>query len=130
MKSKEKRSYIRIPMIEEYLIVSNQRYKIEDISESGVFILECLDSIKANEIISLQFILPGDLGYLNLNGKVARINWTDVKKRKKGAGIELYFNQNTSKIYKSFVTYLRNKQIITVSKRIIEEMNFKEYKND
>ena len=69
--------------------------------------------------------LPGDLGVLSLDGEVVRVNWAiNRKKNREAMGMGVRFdnlNSGTKKILDAYVVYLRNKQIINVSKRIIEE---------
>jgi hypothetical protein len=126
--SKDKRAGIRIPLLSENVIYfhngAEKRVDISDITNEGLF-------IKTSEIlppktgISLQVLLPGDLGTINVNATVIRVNWTvNRKKSRDNLGMGVRFENvpaNIKKILDAYVVYLRNKQIITVSKRIIEE---------
>lgn len=128
-KGKEKRQSIRMPLLSEMVTVmfpSGEEYRqeITDVSENGVFI-KMSAPIKPLSFITLGFNLPGDLGQLKLQAVVTRVAWTVNKKKGhnfKGIGCQLVDAVgNYKKIWDSYIIYLRNKQIITVSKRIIEE---------
>ena len=123
---KEKRNGIRVPLLNEsvdcYINGLWTHNKLYDITPNGAFIeSEILPAHK--DIIELAFILPGELGRFHIQAEVVRINWTKNKKnvQNKGFGVKFIKNTNADRILDSYVTYLRNKQIITVSKRIIEE---------
>jgi len=128
LSTKDKRAGIRIPLLSEKL-----RYFIKDavleaevgdITNEGVF-LKTTQILSPKTPLSIQFQLPGDLGVLNVKGSVVRVNWTVNRKRGKdqlGFGVKFEdLNESTKKILDAYVVYLRNKQIISVSKRIIEE---------
>jgi Tfp pilus assembly protein PilZ len=119
---------IRIPLLSEkvsYFIDGVEHFAdVSDITADGLFLkTEKLVSPRSDTLI--QLALPGDLGNLQVNAKVVRVNW--VANRKKGRdslGMGVKFENispNIRKIIDAYVVYLRNKQIITVSKRIIEE---------
>lgn len=126
--AKDKRSGIRIPLLSESVTYvhsgSEKKADITDITNEGLF-------IKTNEVLSprtpvtLQVQLPGDLGNIQVSASVIRVNWTvNRKKSRDHLGMGLRFEDvppNIKKILDAYVVYLRNKQIITVSKRIIEE---------
>ncbi|MDB5037977.1 MAG: hypothetical protein JWQ35_1505 [Bacteriovoracaceae bacterium] len=126
--SKDKRAGIRIPLLSESVsYIHNEVEKkadISDITNEGLF-------IKTSEILAprtnlvLQVQLPGDLGSIQVNASVIRVNWAvNRKKSKENLGMGVRFENvpaNIKKILDAYVVYLRNKQIITVSKRIIEE---------
>jgi len=126
--AKDKRNGIRIPLLAERVafISSGERTEADvgDITPEGVF-------LKTNKIlppksgVTLNIQLPGDLGVLSLDGEVVRVNWAiNRKKNRESMGMGVRFdnlNSGTKKILDAYVVYLRNKQIINVSKRIIEE---------
>lgn len=130
---KDKRKSIRIPLLDEGALVefpypdsrSFPGTKMRDITPEGVFFIvqdpKSLPQPKA--IINITIQLPGDLGTLPVLGQVVRLEWTPTKKndRKLGYGVQFITGQQTQKILDAYVVYLRNKQIIAVSKRIIEE---------
>ncbi|MBN8554136.1 MAG: PilZ domain-containing protein [Deltaproteobacteria bacterium] len=128
LKSKDKRTGIRIPLLSErvsYFVNGVEKTAdITDITADGLF-LKTSELLTPRTDISLQLHLPGDLGSLQVNSKVMRINWTQNRKKSKetlGMGVRFEDVQpNIKKIIDAYVVYLRNKQIITVSKRIIEE---------
>ena len=128
MNTKERRKDMRIPVLSEAVTVETttwtEKLSYDNISKSGVF-------IKANNlpapqsVVYLRFELPGDLGMLTMTGRVVRVKWNVDKKKSgdsKGFAVEFY-EQTThvKRIFDAFLTYIRNKQIIAVSKRIIEE---------
>lgn len=123
---KEKRSSIRVPLLSEsvdcYLNFKWISKKLYDITPNGAFI-ESEDLPKKSDIIEFAFFLPGELGRFYVQAEVTRTNWIKNKKhlQNKGFGVRFIKNNNAERILNSYVTYLRNKQIITVSKRIIEE---------
>jgi hypothetical protein len=95
---------------------------IIDISSNGTFIESKLLP-KANEVLEIVFLLPGNLGTLDVQGVVVWRRWAKKKKSSLplGFAVKLIHNENTLKVMKAYVTFLRNKQIMKVSQRIQEE---------
>jgi hypothetical protein len=131
MKDKDKRSDIRIPLLSETVAISSDFYfdrlDVADICSGGIFvkIKEPNQFLKAKTKVKIIFTLPGDLGDLDLTGEVCRVNWMLSKKKNITVlGMAIKFDPmdaGRKKIMDAYRIYLRNKQIITVSKRIIEE---------
>jgi hypothetical protein len=124
MNKKDKRAYIRIPLIVGWHCMIDQKsYPIADIANNGLFLKDddLRLNLKSNYQISIE--LPGDLGNFKFNCKVVRcvLKGNEKKSIYRGYGIEFILSDNEQKIMDSYVVYLRNKQIISVSKRIIEE---------
>lgn len=128
---KEKRKTLRVPLLSEYVSLRQQeenfsfsiRAKVRDINTLGFF-AETDTKLDPNLTVHCIFELPGDLGPLELTGRFVRFNWRADKKKKTVKGVAIEFkdlSESKKKILDSFVIYLRNKQIISVSKRIIEE---------
>jgi Tfp pilus assembly protein PilZ len=128
LKSKDKRAGIRIPLLSERLTILVDGRELEadigDITNDGLFV-KTESLLKPQTKVTLRLNLPGDLGNLQVNAQVVRVNWAlNRRKGKENLGMGLRFEEvspNIKKILEAFVVYLRNKQIITVSKRIIEE---------
>lgn len=128
LKSKDKRTGIRIPLLSERAIYSVEGKDFEadigDITNDGLFI-KTDQLLTPRTRVALKLQLPGDLGTLQVTAKVVRVNWAVSRKAGKDTlGMGVRFDEvspNIKKILDAFVVYLRNKQIITVSKRIIEE---------
>lgn len=128
LNNKEKRAGIRIPLLAEkisyFLGEEKKDADIGDITNEGVF-LKTSHILPPRTPLNIQILLPGDLGHLNIEGTVVRVNWTvSRKKNRESMGMGVRFenlNPGTKKILDAYVVYLRNKQIINVSKRIIEE---------
>ncbi len=128
LKSKDKRAGIRIPLLSEkahlHLEGNELEVDIGDITADGLFV-RTEKLVAPRTRVSLKLTLPGDLGTLQVNGEVVRVNWAvNHKKGRENLGMGIRFDEitpNIQKILDAFVVYLRNKQIITVSKRIIEE---------
>lgn len=126
--SKERRKDIRVNIISEAISVETTEWKrtleYTDIGKHGVFI-KSTELPKSESVVLLKFQLPGQLGDLTVTGRVIRINWTVDKKRNKphlGFAVEfLDMSDSSRRILDAFIVYMRNKQIINVSKRIIEE---------
>ena len=126
--NKERRSQIRIDLISEFCLWSSANAsiqtedKITNFSTKGMFI-ESTTQPKPKEILDIFLTLPGDLGNLSIQGTVVWKRWVVTKKTKDplGFAVEFIHTQSTRPIIEALYTYLRNKQIITVSKRIIEE---------
>lgn len=126
--SKDKRAGIRIPLLSENVAYFHngveKRADISDITNEGLFI-KTSEVLPPKTQLSLQVQLPGDLGTINVGATVIRVNWTvNRKKSREHLGMGIRFENvpaNIKKILDAYVVYLRNKQIITVSKRIIEE---------
>ena len=126
---KDKRNEIRIPLLSEKVVFldSNKKELVADVSDitaEGLF-LRTAELLKPRDTVYLKISLPGDLGQLELVSEVVRINWMkSAKRNKEHLGMGLKFKNITEsqkKILDAYVVYLRNKQIISVSKRIIEE---------
>lgn len=128
LSNKDKRTGIRIPLLSEKvdLFVNGEHHDadIGDITIDGIF-LKTANILPPKTKIHLVFKLPGDLGNLAVDAEVVRVNWTVNRKRgKESLGFGAQFSEmsaGTKKILDAYVVYLRNKQIISVSKRIIEE---------
>lgn len=134
MNNKERRTDIRIPILNEAMawsyegkIAETKTCKILDISKNGVFI-ESKEYPELGETIEIYFQLPKDLGILTLKVKVEWRRWANTKKNPLpiGFGVSIiHTDAKLEKIMDSYVIYLRNKQIIQVSKKIIEEFFLK-----
>lgn len=128
--NKEKRKQFRVLLMEEAIgwskesnLLNVRTCKVSNISKSGTFI-ECSEMPEVDEILEIYIQLPAELGMMTLKGKVAWRRWATTKKSKlsMGFGIEFIFDSpKYEKIMESYTIYLRNKQIIVVSKKIIEE---------
>lgn len=123
--TKERRKDIRVDLISESLNLfksdgTGYHVKIKNISNGGVYLEEIV--LRPNEHCVLSMSLPGDLGKLDLSAKVKRVDWASTKAKKVGSVLVFYdVSEGNKRILEAYITYLRNKQIITVSKRIIEE---------
>lgn len=125
---KEKRTGIRVPLLSEeiryHVDGSENLAVVGDITAEGMF-LKTSEILPPRKQVQLQIQLPGDLGELKVEGKVVRVNWAvQRKKHKENLGFGVRFENltdGTKKILDAYVVYLRNKQIISVSKKIIEE---------
>lgn len=128
LKSKDKRAGIRIPLLSERATYSLNGQDFEadigDITNEGLF-LKTEKLLSPQSKVQLKLNLPGDLGSLQVTASVVRVKWAATRKAGKDSlGMGVRFEEvspNIKKILDAFVVYLRNKQIITVSKRIIEE---------
>lgn len=121
MNSKEKRKNIRIPLLSEHVEINSIPEFVMNITTSGAFI-KTKNLKKPREVIDIIITLPGDLGNMKVQGIVRRVVWTAKPEDAIGYGVEFVnMISSTQKIMDAYVVYLRNKQIITVSKRIIEE---------
>ena len=126
--SKDKRAGIRVPLLSETVTYfyngESRACAITDITNDGLF-LKTQEILKPRSEVTLQLELPGDLGFVQVQAQVIRVNWALNKKKSRetlGMGIRFVnVAPNIQKILEAYVVYLRNKQIISVSKRIIEE---------
>jgi Tfp pilus assembly protein PilZ len=124
--NKERRKSYRMELLSEacgWSIVGSPKKtpnKIINISTEGMFVES--ESNPQGEL-EIVLTLPGDLGNLDIKGTVVWRRWAVTKKNKEPLGFAVKFihNPNTKKVMDAFYTYLRNKQIMTVSNRIIEE---------
>lgn len=123
-KLKERRSAIRINVVSGESWLNDPNWSLLDVSNSGAF-LQTEDVPTAqtkNDIQAVSIKLPNDLGLLILPCEVVRIQWRETKDKKKGFAVK--FNITSPQIetvFSSWLTFLRNHQIMTVSKRIIED---------
>jgi hypothetical protein len=128
LNAKDKRGGIRIPLLAERIryVLDGVQHEADvgDITNDGLFI-KTEKILSPKKKIEIQLQLPGDLGSLQVGASVVRVNWAvNRKKGREHLGMGLRFEDvspNIKKILDAYVVYLRNKQIITVSKRIIEE---------
>lgn len=126
---KERRIEIRIPLIHEsctWTVSDNIEFEtvqMNDISLNGAFI-KTLKQPELNKELEIRLTLPGDLGILPLKASIQWRRWHSPKKSKLPVGFAVKFkfdNLNIKKVMEAYCVYMRNRQIITVSKRIIEE---------
>ena len=126
--AEERRNDIRIPILAERIEFVHDgvsfNKNISDISNHGLFV-KTDELLPPNAQIHLKIQLPGELGFLHIPSKVVRVNWCSTKTNKNrpmGFGIEFMPTAtNLKKILSAYIVYLRNKQIISVSKRILED---------
>jgi hypothetical protein len=119
---KERRKDIRIELLSEHMKINGKLVEVKNISQSGLFFVDALESFRIADMIYIELSLPGDLGYVALDGKIVHARWADKDPAKRGFGVKFdNVPVNIQKIVDAYCVYLRNKQIITVSKRIIEE---------
>lgn len=126
---KDRRQYIRIPLLSEAAMVSIGRdlfkVKMTDVCQGGCFVeFEDLANVKIGEIVVVNIQLPSDLGLIILEGRIVWTRWRKKAKSQEARGFGVCFHLPSGpqlKIWESWLVYIRNKQIITVSKRIIEE---------
>lgn len=125
MSKKDKRSNIRVPLLDGTICkIDKYMLSVADITNQGLFVKDDDLSLILNTIYEVELFLPSDLGGLQVPGKIVRCSIVNNKKKNlfKGYGIEFQsIDDNIKKVLDAFVVYLRNKQIINVSKRIIEE---------
>jgi Tfp pilus assembly protein PilZ len=68
-------------------------------------------------------MLPDNLGPFSVPCEVVRIQWIATKNRSKGYAVKFILDdENTRKILNSLLIYIKNNQIITVCKRLQEEI--------
>jgi len=127
--SKEKRKAFRVPLMAEACAWVNgedtESSQVVDISIEGAFI-KSIKQPPAGALIEFKMALPSDLGFISLEGKVVWKRWAVTKKNQLPIGFGITFINLTDKpgvvkVLDAFVNYMRNKQIIIVSKKIIEE---------
>jgi len=125
---KEKRTEYRIVLLSEEVgwsyigVVSKTQDKLVNVTSEGIFIESKLLP-QSKDILEIVFLLPGNLGNLRVKGIVEWRRWAKLKKSELplGFAVKLVHTEDSLKIMKAYVIYLKNKQIITVSKRIIDE---------
>jgi hypothetical protein len=124
--NKERRKHLRLDLIQEicgWSIVGSPKKmpnRINNISIEGIFIES---ESTPSGTIEISLTLPGDLGHLDITGNIIWRRWATLKKGNKplGFAVKLNHTPSTRTIMEAFCTFLRNKQIVTVSKRIIDE---------
>lgn len=129
MVNKERRKSIRVPLTTELCQwklmdgIETHESNLMDFTRYGCFVKATL-SPQPKSYIYIFFKLPGDLGIVKLDAQVAWVRWSKRKNKRDELGFGVRFidvAENMDKILEAYQTYLRNKQIIIVSKRIIEE---------
>ena len=121
---KERRKSHRITIVnpKEWLIHDN--WELVDVSKGGAFIAtdDIPSAANKHTITGVSVKLPSELGLLILPCKVVRIQWYKSKEKPKGFAVAFDItNPQVSVIFESWLNFVRNNQIVTVSKRIIEE---------
>lgn len=131
MNTKDRRADIRIPLLSGKVVLKGFHYMaaltMDNVSEGGLFLKvdNQTDFLRPKDPVIVQFLLPGELGTLELHGEICRVNWTTNKKIKNhlmGMAVKFWEKpESIKKVWEAYRVYLRNKQIIEVSKRIVEE---------
>lgn len=126
---KEKRKLIRVPIITGKVDLRQGHHSrsvdVNDISGEGIFIKTDILLAPGSQV-EIGLHLPGDLGVLLLESKVVRVRWgvpkgTKVEEAPLGMALRFKTTLSQQKILDAYVVYLRNRNIIDVSKRIISE---------
>ena len=95
-------------------------HQLNDFSETGVFI-KSEKLLKPGDVCCIMVELPGGLGDFYVDGIVKRVNWSG-KDGVLGMGIQLDFSTILNqKMWESYVTHMRNQQIINVCRRLVDE---------
>jgi len=127
---KEKRKAIRISIVEPKHWLLDKSLELLEISTTGAFIKTedkaLLDSLALSmDIIHLFSInLPNELGQLHIPCDIARIQWTENKKKHIPKGYAVKFLElegNMKLVFNTLLQYVRNQQIVVVAKRIQDE---------
>lgn len=127
--SKEKRKLIRVPLLSDSCQwkpmdgTNTQESALLDFTKQGCFIISA-KPVAVKSYICVYFTLPGSLGIVKVDGKVTWNRWAKRKDdtRELGFGVEFIdVPDYNDKILGAYQEFLRNKQIIAVSKRIVEE---------
>jgi hypothetical protein len=124
--AKERRAFLRVPITSgfiEYYLPGHpyQRSDLINVSIEGCFIARA-PTIKPKSEIIVFFRLPGNIGLLELPGEVMWLKWAKKKDDKTPLGVGVKFSLTEEKrlIMESFISYMRNMQIIAMSQRIVE----------
>ena len=126
---KEKRNEIRLEIITGDLAKINlDVVSVKNISSTGIYVIvDDITKYKVNTYVIVDLFLPEKLyteyGSIPIKGKITRINWVEVKNRKLGLAIKFEYEEknSTKQVVESLINYIKNRQIISVSKRILEE---------
>ena len=122
MNSKEKRKDIRVDLSDPcFVMIRDDLFEVYNISNNGLFLKCNVSKFKIGERLLVEIMLPDNLGNMFVESEVVRTKWYDKEKNNIGIGLQfINFKSKTLLVIKSYVTYLRNKQIIKVAKMIIE----------
>ena len=123
MNSKEKRKDIRVDLSDPcFVMIRDDLFEVYNISNNGLFLKCDVSKFKIAETFLIQIILPANLGNMFVESEVIRTKWHDKDEKNIGIGLKfINFKSKTLLVIKSYVTYLRNKQIIKVAKMIIKD---------
>ena len=122
---KERRKSMRVTMINPAAWLIDPFLNLIDISNGGAFIAtdQPITPKDKDTITSVDIMLPDNLGPFSIPCEVVRIQWISTKNRSKGYAVKFIINnENTRKILYALLIYIKNNQIITVSKRLMEEV--------
>lgn len=119
---KERRKDIRVDLLNEQARVNAKLVNIKNICQSGLFFVDAMEAFRVGDVVYIELDLPGDLGYVQIEAKIVQAKWAEKDIANRGFGVQfINVAANIHKIIEAYCVYLRNKQIIMVSKRIIEE---------
>jgi len=123
MNSKERRKDIRLDLSDPcFVMIEDNLYEVNNISNNGLFFKCNVSEFEIGQIVLVEILLPDSLGNMFVEGKIVRAKWNNLDKKETGLGLKfINFRSKTFTVIKSYVTYLRNKQIIKVARMIVEE---------
>lgn len=129
MENKERRKVIRVPLIKESCKwklmdgVDVVESEMADFAKTGCFI-KSAKPLAVGSYLNIHMNLPGNLGAVKIEGIVVWTRWAKRKNDLNDLGFGVKFidvADHIDRILDAYQTYLRNRQIIAVSKRIVEE---------
>lgn len=126
---KEKRNDMRLDVISgDVAKINFDIVSVKNISPTGIYVIvDDITKYKVNTYVIVDLFLPEKLhaeyGSIPIKGKITRITWAQLKDKKLGLAIKFeYTDKNSMKqVVESLIHYIKNKQIVSVSKRILEE---------
>jgi hypothetical protein len=126
---KEKRKNMRLEIISgDVAMVNMEVVTVKNLSPEGIYVyLDDITKYKVNSYCIVDLFLPESMkdeyGAIPIKGKIIRVDWRETKDKKIGMTIKFeYEKERVKSVVESLICYTRNRQIVSVSKRILKEV--------
>ena len=126
---KEKRKNMRLEIISgDVAMVNMEIVTVKNLSPEGIYVyLDDITKYKINNYCIVDLFLPESMkdeyGAIPIKGKIIRFDWRETKDKKMGMAIKFeYEKEKVKSVVESLICYTKNRQIVSVSKKILEEV--------
>jgi len=126
---KEKRKNMRLEIISgDVAMVNMEVVTVKNLSLEGIYVhLDDITKYKVNNYCIVDLFLPESMkdeyGAIPVKGKIIRFDWRETKDKKIGMAIKFeYEKERVKSVVESLICYTKNRQIVSVSKKILEKV--------